>query len=187
MANIEGRRSTIVGEEHIPHVMLADSAGVEVTPLSGAQFPASLGIKAAAASLSVTLATEDRAFIDGLEGFVDGLETLLITQAGYLDGLEALLTGPATGTQSNVADTASSTTILASNAARKGAMILNDSTVLLYLLVATGTASSTVHTVQMQPGAFYELPHVRGGAYTGIISGIWASNASGSARVTEYT
>lgn len=87
-----------------------------------------------------------------------------------------------TATRSNVAGSASDGTILAANIGRKGATIHNDSTAILYLLLATGTSSATNFTVQMPAGAYYELPF----RYTGVIKGIWAS-ATGNARVTEFT
>ena len=88
----------------------------------------------------------------------------------------------ATPTQSSVADTASSTTLLASNSSRLGATIYNDSTVTLYLKLGA-TASTTSFTVAMAASAYYEVPF----GYTGVIDGIWASDASGSARITELT
>jgi hypothetical protein len=87
-----------------------------------------------------------------------------------------------TATLSNVNDTASSTTLLASNANRLGAAIHNDSTAILYVKLGT-TASLTDYTVRMAAQAHYEVPF----AYTGRIDGIWASDASGAARVTELT
>jgi hypothetical protein len=87
-----------------------------------------------------------------------------------------------TGTQSSVASSAADVTILASNANRLGATILNDSATLLYLLLASGSSSSIVHTVQVPAGGFFEVPF----SYTGVIKGVWAS-ANGSARVTEFT
>lgn len=90
--------------------------------------------------------------------------------------------GSGTATESNVASSASSGTILAANANRIGATVYNDSTQVLYLLLGTGPASSTVYTVQMAAAGYYETPF----GYTGVITGIWAS-ANGSARVTELT
>lgn len=116
--------------------------------------PITLGPKTAANSIPVTLASD-----------------------------ETLTTRPGTGTQSIVADAATSTTILAANTARKGASVFNDSTEVLYLLVGAGTASATVFSVKMQPSDYFEVPF----GYTGILVGIWAANASGSARVMEYT
>jgi hypothetical protein len=90
---------------------------------------------------------------------------------------------PTMGTQSSVSDTATSTTILAANPNRQGATIYNDSTSILYLLLATGTASATNMSVPLAPADYYEVPTV----YTGIIVGIWSADASGAARVTEFT
>lgn len=93
----------------------------------------------------------------------------------------------ATGTPTTVAGNASSVTLLAANAARLGATIVNDSSAILYLLLKTGgTASSSVYTYQLPPAgtvpAVLELPF----GYTGDVIGIWAS-ATGNARVTEFT
>lgn len=93
----------------------------------------------------------------------------------------------ATGTETNVASSASSVTLLASNANRLGAVIVNDSTQILYVLLQTGgTASATVYTFQMAPAgivpSILEIPF----GYTGAVIGIWAA-ANGSARVTEFT
>jgi len=87
-----------------------------------------------------------------------------------------------TGTQTSVASSASDTTILAANTLRKSAFIYNDSTSILYLLVAAGTSSTTNYTVQIVSGGSLSI---RTGEYTGIVKGIWAS-ANGFARVTEY-
>jgi hypothetical protein len=90
--------------------------------------------------------------------------------------------GSTTGTLTNVTSSASNGTVLASNTARKGFVIFNDSTSLVYLKAGT-TASSTSFTWKLLPGESFER---MGPCYTGIIDGIWAS-ANGSARVTEFT
>lgn len=87
-----------------------------------------------------------------------------------------------TGTQSNVASSASDVTILAANANRKGAMVFNDSSSVLYLLVASGTSSLTVYSNQLGQNEYYEVPF----GYTGALKGIWVA-AVGFARVTELT
>lgn len=94
---------------------------------------------------------------------------------------------PATGTLANVAASASSVTLLAANAARKGAMITNDSSALLYVKLAASAASTTSYTVVLAgaaaaPFVYYEVPF----GFAGEIRGIWAS-ATGNARVTELT
>jgi len=81
----------------------------------------------------------------------------------------------------NVAASASSVTVLASNGSRTSAEVMNDSGVTLYLLLANATASATAFTVLMPSGAFYDVPF----GYTGIIKGIWTSADGGYARVTE--
>ena len=89
-----------------------------------------------------------------------------------------------TATQSSVADSATSVTILASNASRVGASVLNDSTATLYLRLSASAASTTDYTVQLVTGAYYEVPS----RYSGAITGIWASDPNtGAARVTEVT
>jgi hypothetical protein len=95
---------------------------------------------------------------------------------------------PSTGTKSNVNDGASSVTILAANAARKGATFWNDSTAVLYLDLSGGTATATSCSVKLGADEFYELPdNGKRGVYTGLITGIWASDQSGAVRVTEFT
>lgn len=88
----------------------------------------------------------------------------------------------------SVDDTNSSTTILAANESRKGAAIYNDSTVTLYLLLKDDTATSSNYSVKMMADDFFELPIGQdGNVYKGKITGIWASNASGAAKITEFT
>jgi len=86
-----------------------------------------------------------------------------------------------TATLSNVAASATSVTLLAANAGRKGATIQNDSSAILYVKFGT-TASTTSYTIQMAANSYYEVPF----AYTGRMDGIWAS-ATGNARITELT
>lgn len=112
---------------------------------------------------------------------------LLVDGSGVTQPVSGTVTATpavaATSTLSNVSGSASNVTLLASNGSRKGAMIYNDSSALLYVKFGT-TASTTSFTVLMQAGAFFELPGPT--IYTGIIDGIWAS-ATGAARVTEIT
>ena len=85
-----------------------------------------------------------------------------------------------TANKTNVAASITSVTLLAANTNRLGASIYNDSPA--ELLVSMGaTASAASFSVDMLPGAYFEVP----ANYTGVISGIWAA-ATGNARVTEY-
>jgi hypothetical protein len=82
----------------------------------------------------------------------------------------------------NVAASATSVTLLASNTSRLAASIFNDSTSALYVKLGV-TASATSFTVKVLAGGYFELPHP---CYTGVIDGVWDS-ATGTARVTEST
>lgn len=87
-----------------------------------------------------------------------------------------------TGTLTSVTASITSVTVLAANANRKGALVFNDSTSVVYLAFAS-SASATAFTVKLAAGSYYEMPTP---AYTGIITGIWVA-ANGSARATELT
>jgi hypothetical protein len=87
---------------------------------------------------------------------------------------------PATGTQTSVAGSGSSGTLLAANTSRKSASIYNDSTAILYVKFGA-TASTSSYKVQLGPNEYFEFPQP---CYTGIVDGIWAS-ATGNARISE--
>lgn len=118
-----------------------------------------------------------------------GVQRVAIASDNTAFAVTATVSGTVTNTPvkattsvlANVAGSASSVTLLASNAARLAATIDNDSTAILYAKFGV-TASTSSFTVKVPAGAYYEVP----GNYTGIIDGIWAS-ATGSARVTELT
>ncbi len=86
-----------------------------------------------------------------------------------------------TGTITSVVSVIASAVLLAANTARKGAVITNESTAILYLAFAA-TASSTAFTAKLEPDDYYELPY----HYTGAVSGIWTV-ANGNAVITEFT
>lgn len=117
----------------------------------------------------------------------DETNTAAITAAGavLVDGSAAIATST-TATLSSVAGNLSSVSILASNTSRKMAAVFNDSThnnAVLYLKFGT-TASTTSYTVQIPAGSYYEFPTP---IYTGAVDGIWSSNATANARITEFT
>lgn len=89
-----------------------------------------------------------------------------------------------TPTASNVASSATSVTLLASNANRKMAVITNESTAVLYVKLGAA-ASATSYTYKLGAGDAAEILPEQNYIYTGIIDGIWAS-ANGAARVTEF-
>lgn len=88
---------------------------------------------------------------------------------------------PGAAVTSSVADSNSSQQLLAASNARLGFRIYNDSTVDLYIKFGAD-ASVTDYTVKMGAGGYFEENF-----YCGRVDGIWASDASGSARVTSLT
>jgi hypothetical protein len=146
----------------------------EVTTLNGGAVAAQQVQRVALA-----LRTADSTAVDLAGDAANGLDVDVTRITGTVTTKE---TRAASSAVTSVSDTASSTTLLAANANRLGAAVYNDSTVDLYLKLGT-TASLTSFTVKMIPGAYYEVPF----SFTGEISGIWASDASGAARVTELS
>jgi hypothetical protein len=96
-------------------------------------------------------------------------------------GRQYVVTKAPTSAVTSVSGSASSVSLLASNNARVGATVYNDSAAILYIKLGA-TASATSFTVKVQPEEYFEVPF----GYTGAIDGIWAS-ATGSARITELT
>jgi hypothetical protein len=94
---------------------------------------------------------------------------------------DIVFTKAAVATITVVNDTASSTTLHTSNSSRLAIIILNASTVGLYVKYGT-TASSSDYTQFLEAGEV-----LREELYTGRIDGIWESDASGAARITELT
>lgn len=85
---------------------------------------------------------------------------------------------------STVAASASSVQLMGSDPYRRAGMIYNESTAIMYLLLASSAATTSNYTVQVPPNGYYELPGPN--VYSGIINAIWSS-AVGNARVTEMT
>lgn len=88
-------------------------------------------------------------------------------------------------TPARVSDTATSTTLLASNTARQGVVIHNDSDSVLYVKYGAG-ASATSYVYKLLSQAHLVLPEPGQPLYTGLIAGIWsADTAAGAATVNE--
>lgn len=80
----------------------------------------------------------------------------------------------------SVADTASSTTLVAARTERKELIIQNDSSSILYVKFgATATASD--YTIKLAQDAVLVTE------YTGRVDGIWSSDSTGAAKITELT
>jgi hypothetical protein len=110
-------------------------------------------------------------------------------RVGYIQQVQAVSatggdtsTPASSATKSSVASGIASVTILAANTARKGAIVTNTDANALYLDLSGGTASSTSYSVAVASGEYYEMPY----GYTGLVTGIWAADGTGSALVTEF-
>lgn len=79
-------------------------------------------------------------------------------------------------------NTAGGIQLLAPNSSRDGATIENTDANTLYVLLDSGTPSSTNYTVSMSSGDYYELP----AGYRGEVKGIWSADGSGAALILEY-
>lgn len=93
--------------------------------------------------------------------------------------VSAALDSTSSATLTQVAGSATSVSVLASNAARKGAIFFNASTQICYLAFAA-TATSSAYTVQMAANSTYIMDKP---IYTGVVSGIWVS-ANGNMIIT---
>ncbi|MGH6879512.1 MAG: hypothetical protein ACREFM_01235, partial [Hypericibacter sp.] len=114
---------------------------------------------------------------------VSGTGVQRVTIASDSTG-QVAITPSTTATQTQVADSATDVTILASNSARKGASVTNTSTTNLFLRAGTTAATTSNYTVKLVPDAYYEVP----AGFTGAIHGIWATDPNtGNANVTEYS
>lgn len=92
----------------------------------------------------------------------------------------------ATGTVTNVNDSAASGQLLAANTARKGVLMHNNSSSTLYIKYGT-TASIAAggYTFPIYPGERWEMPIKP--VYQGRIDGIWDANSTGYVNITELT
>jgi hypothetical protein len=119
-------------------------------------------------------------FKRGLQSLTTLLSRTPALQGGAVPVVDLVPTRtPAT---TSVASSATSVTILASNANRRGISIANDSTAVLRLSYATPATAANAFIV-MQPGSFLALDQQL--MITSTIYGIWAA-ANGTAQVTEY-
>lgn len=89
-------------------------------------------------------------------------------------------------TVTSVDDTASSTQLIAANPDRTGLLIANASSAILYVLLGEGTASTTNYSWSLAAnGGQMDLGNYSGRAFKGAVQGIWASNSTGAAKITE--
>ena len=157
------------------YTSLVDGSGNAVA--TGVQYVEDASISANAGQGTLVVARRD----DALSTLTPAQDDAVGLRVNAMGALWVQEQPAATPTQSSVAASATSVSILASNTGRMGATVYNDSTAFLYLKLGA-TASTTSFTIRMASQSYYEVPF----DYTGAIDGIWAS-ANGNARVTELT
>jgi hypothetical protein len=96
---------------------------------------------------------------------------------------DAVLKTYSSSSVTSVVSAAVSTSILASNANRRMAVMVNDTDKNAYVKLGA-TASTTSFSYKLAPGQTLELPVP---VYTGAIDAIWDSSPTGSMRVTEIS
>jgi hypothetical protein len=179
---------------HVQIVKLALSTDGSATPIGADAQGLDVDVTRVQGTVTVAGVAADGAAVSGnpvLMAGTDGTnaQTIATTAAGAVqvhDGgnsltVDSIVSSTATG--SSVADSATSVTLLAANAARLGVSIANDSSARLYIKCGA-TASLTSYTASIGQHGYWECPF----AYTGIIDGIWATDpGDGAARVAEFT
>lgn len=112
--------------------------------------------------------------------------TTISKNAGVVDTntQRVIEAGSSTSSVTSVADTASSTQLLASTPGRIKYSVFNNSTEILYLKNGT-TASLASFTVAIPP--LSQFGYYEDDTYTGRVDGIWANDSTGAALITEYT
>ena len=157
-----------------------DPTGATTQPISAASLPLPTGAATESTLSGVLTTTAFQARINTLGQKVSASSTPVVI-ASDQSAIATSAPQSSTATRTDVAGSAVSVTVLASNASRKGATIYNDSTKKLYAKFGV-TASTSDFTVLLDPGSYYEVPF----GYTGRIDGIWSA-ANGFARLTELT
>lgn len=157
------------------YVAITDGINVQAVGASGSAVTAADGADVTEGAIA------DAAVTAGATGTVSAKLRSISRDIALL--VQQAATVATTATVGSVASSATNVTLQASNAARKGWSVFNESTAVLYVKYGA-TASVTSYTVQVAPGGYFELSQ-QNALYTGIIDGIWAS-ANGNARVTEW-
>ena len=109
------------------------------------------------------------------------IEALLTTlQADVADGIR-LPNATTGGTGPTTFTSTSYGTIATASTGRLGCQVFNEGAGNLHVTLGTATTSTTLYTVRLASGDYYEVPP----NYTGLIGGIFAT--AGTARVTQVS
>lgn len=190
LLTISGQLPATLGAKTIANSLAVNIASDQVVPISATALPLPTGAATAALQTSgnaslVAIAASD-ASIDSKTpalGQAVMAASVPVVIASNQSAIPVTLasSASATATLTSVALATSSTSVLASNAARKGFTVFNDSLNIVYLAYAA-TASTTAFTSKLLSGSAFTNDI----NFTGAISMI-ASAATGSLRVTELT
>lgn len=151
-------------------------------PISAASLPLPAGASTSALQTAgnASLASID-AGIPAALGSTTSANSMPVVIASDQSPIPVISTLSSTAALTSVSNAITTTVLLASNTARRGFILYNDSLAIVFIAFAA-TASTTAFSVKIQPGSEYEP----GIDYTGAISSI-ASAAVGAMRVTEFT
>lgn len=95
-------------------------------------------------------------------------------------------TPPATAARSSVSDSATAVSLIAANTSRKGLVITNDSSAVLFVGYGTVDPTTTDYTFTILSGGTWEMDQAK--LFTGQLKGLWGSDPNdGAARITELT
>ena len=109
------------------------------------------------------------------------IEALLTTlQADVADGIR-LPNATTGGTGPTTFTSTSYGTIATASTGRLGCQVFNEGSGNLHITLGTAATTTTLYTVRLASGDYYEVPS----NYTGLIGGIFAT--AGTARVTEVS
>jgi len=156
-----------------------DPTGATIQPVSGT-VTANQGTAAAVASawpILVTDGVDTAEIVNAAPGA--GAFGLVVRIAG---SISVVLAQPTVGTTTSVALSVVVATILASNAARLGAILFNDGAAAAFVRLAAG-ATTALFTVRMANNATWEFQTP---VYTGIVTGITAAGTA-TMLATELT
>jgi len=180
--NVYGTIRDAAGNERGVNVTSGNSLQADLTTIAGTG--AVTGHGTATGALRVELPTDGTGLVNAAQ---NGTWTV---QPGNTANTTAWLVKQdvsSSATESSVNDTATSTTILASNSARKMALVENTSTADLYIRFSSSAATTSIggySVIIPANGGYYELPVP---IYTGQINGIWLTDPNtGGASITEY-
>lgn len=182
-----------------PASILFDSRGIELAVSGGTLVPVSSSALLIAGMTPAGYATTFKTEADGtlhITGsfsatftppayqnviITNGTSSFGVTNSNPLIVEQAFCTG--SNQYAVAADWTTPMLISSGNIQRKGTIVFNDTSKVLYLLYGSGTVNTTtIFSMKVGPYGYLEVPE----KYVGPIYGLWAVSASGYGLVTEF-